>query len=145
MFAHNIWGHSPDVPKALLLFEGDVFAEQTVSIHQIIADGKFEPKITPMVNDAGQRVNKIEFPALPQLDTSRIFIFKEKELKQDEEEAGTCVTIFQLLMKATNNIADAQARPQLLSVPRIQQALAKRSSGNAQSAHSQPPQKTPHG
>lgn len=141
-YAHHLWGYSPELPDALLLFDPDVLPAQSAALWQSAAEGKLTPKATPVVNSEGKRVVMVEFPQMPSHDRSKIFVYKKADLEEGALFAEQCVGVINLLKKALGPYPDEQARSQLLSEPLIQRALERRSNGNAPPAPPPPPAST---
>jgi hypothetical protein len=137
-FAHHVWAHSPQIDEALLLVDPAALTEQIVAVRQFVSEGRFQPKTSRV-----EGVTKLEFPALPAVDGSRIFVFKRKELEFEAIAAEQCTGTFHILNLSTSTLfPDDEARDMLEREPRIQRELKKLCPQNDPGPQPPPPEQT---
>lgn len=135
-FSHHIWGYSPDLPDSILLIDPAVLIEQSAAVHQFVADGKFVPTFVKV-----GKATKMEPPPLPPYDLSRVFVYREAELKHQAKFAAQCVFMVNSLMMATNvKNPDVKELDKLLREPLVQRELERLNRKNDQQVPPSPPE-----
>lgn len=118
-YAHHLWGFADQFPDALLLIDPRHLAEHHAKTETISLMVRYQVEIDPADH--------------PQLDLSKVFVYREKDIKEDLALAKQAYGfVFELRFALSNHPGSAEARSRLLSQPQVQQALQQRSSENAQ-------------
>lgn len=105
-FAHNIWAYSHDVPNALLLISPNVILNYSATFRQEIVDTKRPIEIKDGVVRHVLTVPKAE------LDYRKIQVFREADLKRDQEAAERASLLVAWLAEIVRH-GDAESRKRL--------------------------------
>lgn len=106
-FAHGIWGHSTDIPDAILLMDTRVVMDKNVSHRQAEEDGNGQRIIAPKGFDA-----------------SKIMVYRQKDFDQAlaDAEASYIRLVYYYYLAG---FRDERARKGLLNDPLVSQAAQK--------------------
>jgi hypothetical protein len=130
-FAHHMWGHSPDLPDALLLVDPIHFIELGVS-------AAIMPRLYPE--------HRLNIDA-SKLDRSNVQVYRQSDIDESVESSEKTLLIIRGLDKWIQSIGTSEPnvriQVQLEQVPQVAQALQRLSRRNGQSTLSQERQETP--
>jgi hypothetical protein len=105
-FAHHVWGHSRDIPDALLLMDSRVVVDRNVSWRQR----------TAIPNDPGR------FLVAPKdFDRDKVFVYRKPDFDRAVKDADAASWLVGLAHFAIGRGANEQGRRQLLNEPLFQQ------------------------
>ncbi|NQV55930.1 MAG: hypothetical protein HQ503_08745 [Rhodospirillales bacterium] len=119
-YAHHIWTVTDHLPDALLLIDPKYLVQHDAELERAYLE------IDQTTFEEGDKIS------LPGVDHSKIMVYREPDFRKDLGDARLASLDMLILEVALSSRPSSdQARSELLSSPRIQQALQRKSNGNS--------------
>jgi len=124
-FAHGLWAYTPQIADALLLVKPSAVTALGVDLKDYL--GASEARLVEWRESAKVGIPPPKGPPLPDIDRSRILVFRRRDL---EEEVKSATDAYELTVQLASMLAAAdpareKVRQRLLKSPQIAELVQK--------------------